>query len=126
VTLGCLCQKLADLRFSKLIRGALSTPAPAYEALKSGSFGGECITGVTCCPKIGNEGCNVALDEIVGSRMNGARALDFHQVIFLSPATAAGEVRSPELCRVGNHRIPQFSKKREGSKLPRGIILQSA
>ena len=55
----------------------LSMTTPIYEPLKSGSFGGECITGVTGCPEIGNEGCNVALDDIVGSRMNGASALDF-------------------------------------------------
>jgi hypothetical protein len=104
--------------------GALSTTAPAYEPLKSDSFGGECIPGVTCCPEIGNEGGNVALEDIMGSRTNGASAfsiLDFHQVIFLSPATAAGEVRSPELCRVGNHRILPFSKELEGSKPQRGI-----
>ncbi|MGO8697174.1 MAG: hypothetical protein ACLQVY_05590, partial [Limisphaerales bacterium] len=33
-------------------------------------------------------------------------------------ATSAGEVRSPELCRVGNHRIVPLSKELEGSKLP--------
>jgi hypothetical protein len=105
---------------------ALSTTAPNYEPLKSDSFGGECITGVTCCPEIGNEGGNVALDDIVGSRMNGAGILDFHQVIFLSPATLAGELRSPELCRVGNHRIVPFPKELEGSTLLRGIGSEAA
>ena len=106
--------------------GALSTTAPDYEPLKSDSFGGECITGVTCCPEIGNESGNVALDDIVGSRVSGASALDFHRVIFLSPATAAGELRSPELCRVGNHRIVPFSKELEGSTLPRGMGSEAA
>jgi hypothetical protein len=87
---------------------ALSTTAPAYESLKRESFGGEYITGVTCRPEIGNEGGKVALDDIVGSRTSGASVLDFHQMIFRSPATAAGEMRSPELCRVGNHRILPF------------------
>ena len=101
--------------------GALSTTAPGDEPLKCDSFGGECITGVTCDPEIGNEGGDVAFDDIAGSRMNGASALDFHQVIFLSPATSAGEVKGPELCRVGNHRILPFSKELAGSKPPRGI-----
>ena len=33
---------------------------------------------VTGCPEIGNEGGNVDLDDVVGNRMNGASALDFH------------------------------------------------
>ena len=107
-SLGYLCQELADLRFRWIMGGALSTTAPAYESLKRVSFGGEDITGVTCRPEIDNEGGKVALDDIVGSRMNGASVLDFHSVIFLPPATAAGEVRSPELCRVRNHRILPF------------------
>jgi hypothetical protein len=58
--------------------GALATTAPAYESLKRVSFGGEDITGVTCRPEIDNEGDKVALDDLVGSRMNGASVLDFH------------------------------------------------
>jgi hypothetical protein len=105
---------------------ASSTTAPGYEPIKSDSFGAERIAGVPCCPEISHEACNVALDDIVGSWMMGANVLEFHQVISLSPATPAGGARSLKLCRVGNHRILEFSKKLGEFKLRRGIVPDAA
>ncbi len=86
----------------------------------------KCIGGITRGLGIGHEGREVSFDDIPRGRIIGINILGFHEVIFLCPATSAGELRSVQLCRVGNRGILEFSRKLGGFKTPRGITPEAA